>query len=113
MIVHKPQISLNVAPWQLLVRIVQCKQNCNECYVIVLYFERLLVAGASNTTFITLYVCLESVQVFADHQLHPLFVHVTRRYGLIIPNKKAVNKPVKKLAVFGNDSSDDEVMLLQ
>lgn len=31
-----------------------------------------------------------------------------KRYGLIIPNKKAVNKPVKKLAVFGNDSSDDE-----
>jgi len=31
-----------------------------------------------------------------------------KRYGLIIPNKKAANKPVKKLAVFGNDSSDDE-----
>lgn len=31
-----------------------------------------------------------------------------KRYGLIIPSKKSGNKPIKKLAVFGNDSSDDE-----
>lgn len=31
-----------------------------------------------------------------------------KRYGLIISNKKSTNKAVRKLAVFGNDSSDDE-----
>lgn len=31
-----------------------------------------------------------------------------KRYGLIISSKKSTNKPVKKLAVFGNDSSDEE-----
>lgn len=72
-----------------------------------------MIAGVPITTFVILSVCLESVQVSAVHQLHLVFVHVTRRYGLIIPNKKTANKPVKKLAVFGNDSSDDEVILLQ
>ena len=36
----------------------------------------------------------------------------TFRYGLIISNKKSTNKAVKKLAVFGNDSSDDEVCFI-
>ncbi|XP_068678942.1 nuclear speckle splicing regulatory protein 1-like [Montipora foliosa] len=31
-----------------------------------------------------------------------------KRYGLIIRGKKAVNNPLKKLAAFGDDSSDDE-----
>jgi len=32
-----------------------------------------------------------------------------KRYGLIISSKKSANKPLKKLAAFGNDSSDEEV----
>lgn len=31
-----------------------------------------------------------------------------KRYGLIISSKKSANKPLKKLAAFGNDSSDEE-----
>ena len=41
-----------------------------------------------------------------------IYFTLTSRYGLIIPSRKSGNKPIKKLAVFGNDSSDDEVCFL-
>lgn len=44
--------------------------------------------------------------------LNLIYFTLTSRYGLIIPSKKSGNKPIKKLAVFGNDSSDDEVCFL-
>lgn len=47
--------------------------------------------------------------VITTHISHTLYMH---RYGLIIPSKKTTCKPMmKKPAVFGDDSSDDEVIL--